>query len=386
MGRPKGSKNKKTIKKERIERIKKIPTWLIIILILALLAFGVWCYFNYAVDQTNDDTGNGNEQNVTNIKNGMIYLGNEEDSFSELKVTFLDLYGSSGNQQIGDSIFIEYGDIDILIDAGEKASGSCTVVPFLLEHVEDKKLEMIITTHADSDHMGGMVGISGKDMYGALEIPGIKYQYIVDFGYEATTKVYEDYVELRNARVEEGATYFSINEIFNEKNSEAASRFYLGKDMFLDFLDYKTYDISNITDDNDRSVSCLLTHGENKILLCGDSEKKEENYLTQLNIGKVDVFKANHHGSPTSNSEALLNQINPEYVIICSSEKNSYNLPKKSIIARLMKYTQKIYATFVCGNIEILSKNNSISVTSSKTLMPIQQSSWYLTDDSNNPI
>lgn len=384
MGRPKGSKNKKTIQKERVKTIKKLPTWLIIILVIAIIAFGVWYYFNVYVDKPNID--NPQDEIKNNVKDGTIYLGKEGTTSPELKVTFLDLYGNSNNQQIGDSIFIEYGDIDILIDAGEKASGSCTVVPFLLEHVEDKKLEMIITTHADSDHLGGMVGLSGKDMYGALEAPGIEYQYIVDFGYEADSKVYKDYVELRNERVQEGATYLSIKEIFNEENLEAAAHFYLGEDMFLDFLDYKTYGMADIDDDNDRSVSCLLTHGEKKILLCGDSEKKEESYLTKLNIGKVDVFKANHHGSPTSNTKNLLDQIRPEYVVICSSEENRYNLPKKTIISRLIEYTQNVYATFISGNIEVISKNNNITITSVKALIPVQNSTWYLTDDPNNPI
>lgn len=384
MGRPKGSKNKKTIQKVRVKTIKKLPTWLIIILVIAIIAFGVWYYFNVYVDKPNID--NPQDEIKNNVKDGTIYLGKEGTTSPELKVTFLDLYGNSNNQQIGDSIFIEYGDIDILIDAGEKASGSCTVVPFLLEHVEDKKLEMIITTHADSDHLGGMVGLSGKDMYGALEAPGIEYQYIVDFGYEADSKVYKDYVELRNARVQEGATYLSIKEIFNEENLEAAAHFYLGEDMFLDFLDYKTYGMADIDDDNDRSVSCLLTHDEKKILLCGDSEKKEESYLTKLNIGKVDVFKANHHGSPTSNTKNLLDQIRPEYVVICSSEENKYNLPKKTIISRLIEYTQNVYATFISGNIEVISKNNNITITSVKALIPVQNSTWYLTDDPNNPI
>ena len=368
----------------KVKTIKKLPTWLIIILVIAIIAFGVWYYFNVYVDKPNID--NPQDEIKNNVKDGTIYLGKEGTTSPELKVTFLDLYGNSNNQQIGDSIFIEYGDIDILIDAGEKASGSCTVVPFLLEHVEDKKLEMIITTHADSDHLGGMVGLSGKDMYGALEAPGIEYQYIVDFGYEADSKVYKDYVELRNARVQEGATYLSIKEIFNEENLEAAAHFYLGEDMFLDFLDYKTYGMADIDDDNDRSVSCLLTHGEKKILLCGDSEKKEESYLTKLNIGKVDVFKANHHGSPTSNTKNLLDQIRSEYVVICSSEENKYNLPKKTIISRLIEYTQNVYATFISGNIEVISKNNNITITSVKALIPVQNSTWYLTDDPNNPI
>lgn len=57
---------------------------------------------------------------------------------------------------------------------------------------------MVIVTHADSDHLGGMVGLSNS--YGALEVPGITYQYIVDFGYEGQTQLYKDYLEVRNKK------------------------------------------------------------------------------------------------------------------------------------------------------------------------------------------
>lgn len=377
MGRPKGSKNKKTIQKQAIKKIKKLPVWLILIVILILIGAFCWYYFNiYKTKQSN-------KRFEPEKNNGMIYLEKEGKIQDELKITFLELFGTSNNPQIGDSLLIECGDIDILIDAGEKASGSATVVPFLQEHVEDKIIEMVIVTHADSDHLGGMVGVSSG--YGALEIPGFKYDYIIDFGYEANTQVYNDYVNLRNDRVNEGSKYFSIGSIFDSDNLETATRFYLGVDTYLDFLDYKTFAMDSIADDNDRSVSCLLTHGNNKILLSGDAEKKEEEYLSKLDLPKIDVFKANHHGSPTSNTDLLLSKIEPKHVIICSSENNKYNLPKKSIINRINEYTKNVYATFLSGNIEVVSKNNNIEINSVRKLIFVQDSKWYLEDDPDNP-
>jgi len=375
MGTTKKSKNQKIIKKQVNKAIKRIPLGIVICILIVGCIVG---YLYYKKINDNKDSTNEN-----NIKGNVAYLVQEGTTVDDVKITFLELFGTNGNPQIGDSVFIECGDIDILIDAGEKASGSNTIVPFIEEHVSDNILELVIVTHADSDHLGGMVGLSNS--YGALEVPGITYQYIVDFGYEGQTQLYKDYLEVRNKKIKEGTKYFSIGSIFDSDYLEAITRFYLGVDTYLDLLDYKTYEISEITDDNDRSVSCLLTHNDKKVLLCGDAEKKEEAYLTSLNIGHVDVFKANHHGSPTSNTNAFLDNITPNYVIICSSEENKYNLPKKTIIERFNNYTENVFATFISGNIMITLKDNDVIVTAEKSLVFVQKSDWYLTDDPDNP-
>lgn len=375
MGTTEKSKNQKIIKKQVNKAIKRIPLGIVICILIVGCIVGYLYY-----KKINDNKDSTNEKN---IKGNVAYLVQEGTTVDDVKITFLELFGTNGNPQIGDSVFIECGDIDILIDAGEKASGSNTVVPFIEEHVSDNILELVIVTHADSDHLGGMVGLSNS--YGALEVPGITYQYIVDFGYEGQTQLYKDYLEVRNKKIKEGTKYFSIGSIFDSDYLEAITRFYLGVDTYLDLLDYKTYEISEITDDNDRSVSCLLTHNDKKVLLCGDAEKKEEAYLTSLNIGHVDVFKANHHGSPTSNTNAFLDNITPNYVIICSSEENKYNLPKKTIIERFNNYTENVFATFISGNIMITLKDNDVIVSAEKSLVFVQKSDWYLTDDPDNP-
>ena len=375
MGTTKKSKNQKIIKKQVNKAIKRIPLGIVICILIVGCIVG---YLYYKKINDNKDSTNEN-----NIKGNVAYLVQEGTTVDDVKITFLELFGTNGNPQIGDSVFIECGDIDILIDAGEKASGSNTVVPFIEEHVSDNILELVIVTHADSDHLGGMVGLSNS--YGALEVPGITYQYIVDFGYEGQTQLYKDYLEVRNKKIKEGTKYFSIGSIFDSDHLEAITRFYLGVDTYLDLLDYKTYEISEITDDNDRSVSCLLPHNDKKVLLCRDAEKKEEAYLTSLNIGHVDVFKANHHGSPTSNTNAFLDNITPNYVIICSSEENKYNLPKKTIIERFNNYTENVFATFISGNIMITLKDNDVIVSAEKSLVFVQKSDWYLTDDPDNP-
>lgn len=378
MGRPKGSKNKKTIERElKLAAKKAAKKYPIIFLCLVLVVAAVVIAYFYLIK----DNKNGPEYNV---EDGIVYLSKAGFKDDELKVTFLELLDDKKEGKIGDSIYIEYGDVDILIDAGDKNEGSNTVVPFIENHCEDDILELVIITHADADHLGGMVGLSSS--VGALEVPGITYQYLIDFDYVGTTKLYSDYVEIRNNLVEKGTKYYGISSILHPTTEEVGSQFYLGVDAKLDFLDYQTYANNEIDDDNDRSVSCLITHMDKKFLLCGDAEKKEEAILTNLNIGHVDVFKANHHGSPTSNTEAFLDTITPNYIVISSSEENKYVLPKKVVVARLLKYTDKVYATFINGNTVFTSKNNQIDISFEKEDTLIQNSNWYKTNDPDNPV
>lgn len=378
MGRPKGSKNKKTIEKElklaAKKAAKKYPILFLCLVLVVVVAVFAYLYL------TKENT-NGPEYNT---EDGIVYLSKAGFKADELKVTFLELLDDKKEGKIGDSIYIEYGDVDILIDAGDKNEGSNTVVPFIEKHCEDDILELVIITHADADHLGGMVGLSSS--VGALEVPGITYQYLIDFDYEGTTKLYSDYVEIRNELVENGTKYYGISSILHPESEEVGSQFYLGVDAALNFLDYQTYADDKIDDDNDRSVVCLITHMDKKFLLCGDAEKKEEAILTDLNIGHVDVFKSNHHGSPTSNTESFLNTITPDYIVISSSEENKYVLPKKVVVERLLKYTDKVYATFINGNIVFISKNNQITTSFEKEDTLIQNSNWYKTNDPDNPV
>ena len=202
---------------------------------------------------------------------------------------------------------------------------------------------------------------------------------------------HQDYKELLNSLISNGTNYYKYEDMINDELTP--NEFYLGKDCSLKILDSKMYDFSS-SDTNDYSIPCLLQHGKIRYLLTGDCETKAEANLAKLNIGTVDLFKAGHHGSPTSNTEVFLDSINPKNVVICSSYENSYNLPKKNVIDLFVeKYTQNVYGTFINGNIHAVSNKEELNIwcegykdyynnngnidEKTKTLIPIQDSYWY---------
>lgn len=328
------------------------------------------------------------------VENKMKYLVEKDTNDRDLDCYFFQLENASSQTQIGDAIYIKMGSIDIVIDGGEKRIGTDVVVPYLKEHMTDDVLDLVIVTHTDSDHISGMVGLSNKE--GILTMDGITVGNLIDSGYEATTNVYKQYATIRENLIQAGTSYYSYTDIFNI--DEAPTSFYLGKDCTLKILDTKIYqnNFAASKDVNDYSVPALLTHGSTKFLFTGDLEKKGEEGLLEHNpnLPRVDVFKAGHHGSPTSNSVSLLDKINPLNVIIDSTRNNSYKLPKKEIVDRFVNYTESIFAPFINGGLHVVSNKSYVRITpdgfidytttpptvleETKDLIKLQDSNWYL--------
>lgn len=108
---------------------------------------------------------------------------------------------------------------------------------------------------------------------------------------------------------------------------------------------YKTA-ITQSKDLNDHSIIALIQTKSYSILTTGDATvKNEQKLLANYHLPKIDILKVGHHGSKTSNSEAFLKTIHPEYSVISSGQNNVYKLPNKTVIERLRKINTKLYNT-----------------------------------------
>lgn len=93
--------------------------------------------------QKSQNDGAQSQKDVTGIKDGAF----NEDTVNEVSVHFIDV-GQA------DSIFIDYGDVDILIDGGNNADGELVVN--YLKSLGTDDIELIVATHPHEDHIGGL--------------------------------------------------------------------------------------------------------------------------------------------------------------------------------------------------------------------------------------
>ena len=124
----------------------------------------------------------------------------------------------------------------------------------------------------------------------------------------------------------------------------------------LYFLQTKEYD-----NENDNSNVIYTELNGYKFMFMGDAGvEKEKDILDKYNLSNIDVLKVGHHGSKTSSSKELINQINPRYSIISVGKNNRYGHPNREVLDNLKE--SKIYRTDKDGSIMFKIKNNRLKI------------------------
>lgn len=284
---------------------------------------------------------------------------------------FLEL----GNRYTGDSVYIKAGENDILIDAGSRANSADTISAYVNKYVTDSKLEYVIATHAHQDHIAGF---AGNGTYQSI-FEKFECETIIDFSQHNTSSgVYNNYVAKRDAEIASGATHYTALECIEEDKAS----FDLGDGITMQVLNQAYY--SEVSaDENNYSVCLLFTQGSKNFLFTGDLEKEGEASLVEKNtLPEVELFKAGHHGSPTSSTDKLLSVIKPKIVCVCAccgaveyTQTIANTFPSQAFIDRIAPYTADVYVTTL-GNVKkegetykdvsYESMNGDIVVTSTK--------------------
>ena len=361
---------KKTTSKKMVKKAKKNP---IVAILLSLLGL---CVAGGATAAVVITTNNQKESSHEHIES------------TGMSINFLEL----GNKYTGDSTFIKAGDTDILIDAGSRNNSAGTISTFVDKYCSDGKLEYVIATHAHQDHIAGFVGTK--------DIPGIFDRYevgtIIDFNLtNASSAVYNNYVEKRDAEVAAGAKHYTALDCCNQVNG-AQKVYTMGEGITMEVLYQKFYEEKS-SDENNYSVCVLFTQGDNHYLFTGDLEKEGEASLVASNsLPKVELFKGGHHGSYTANTDTLLSVIQPKVVCICccagSTEYTSNpdnTFPAQAAINRIGKYTDQVFVTTLVkdsdpgyqsmnGNITFYcEKGSDYTVTGSNNSTILKETEWF---------
>ena len=221
----------------------------------------------------------------------------------------------------GDSMFIDNGDYEILIDGGPVAAGE-TVSNYIEKYV-DGPIDLVIATHSHEDHIGGL-----SEIYKNYDVLQTVYS-----GETATTKAFQNFYN------------GMLSEVSYKEDADMTFNFGELEVNIIELLD-------NDSNSNNNSVCTYITYGNFSILANGDGESKTESILANKISTPVTVFKAGHHGSKTANTNALLSVIKPEITLISAAANNSYDHPHKAALENILKYGNA-YGTWKDGNIVI---------------------------------
>ena len=260
-----------------------------------------------------------------------VLCGKTEGEKLPLPATLDTLYVNYINVGQGDSILIKVDDCDILIDAGKPNQG--TVVSNYLKSQGVDDIELMINTHLDDDHYGGLS------------------QVLTDFEVEEVwgtpfSKSNSSITTFKNAVKKEGLTIKnpSVGTIFTYEY------------LTLTVL----YDGVGASNSNNSSLLVMLQYGSFRFLFTGDIGEETENKLVNnSNIDlSCDVLKVGHHGSATSSTAAFLKATQARYGVICVGAGNSYGHPKQAALNRLKTAGIAVYRTDQDGNV-VFSTNGT---------------------------
>jgi competence protein ComEC len=118
---------------------------------------------------------------------------------------------------------------------------------------------------------------------------------------------------------------------------------------------------------NDNSVAILLTYGTARILLAGDAEASEEEYMANgPYTGPLTILKVTHHGSNTSSTPLFLSRFPPKVAVIQCGADNPYGHPTPETLDRLQRVGAKVFRNDEDGDVIATIKDQELKVATTK--------------------
>lgn len=213
----------------------------------------------------------------------------------------------------------------LVFDTGPKFSdsfdtGAAVVVPFLRQK-NIKKLDMLILSHKDNDHRGGLKSIQAE----------VKI-----------SKLLSSYQETGSEACRAGQHWVWDGVLFEMLNP-------------MKSMSYRKR--------NNGSCVLRIVAGKESIFLSADIEKRAEEQLVERDNEKLKstYLVSPHHGSKTSSSQNFLELVNPDYILIPVGYRNRYRMPHAAVLQRYRDRNIPIIETFKSGAISIVIGQKSSS-------------------------
>lgn len=247
----------------------------------------------------------------------------------EEEIYFLDI-----GQGDGSLIVLDSGE-KILVDGGKFSGPVLSQLEKVLGQ-GDRYIDLLIMSHADEDHFGGLVRVLERYEIGAF---------------------------IGNGRISETETYKKLRELLRKKKI-AYLRISEGDririlDSSLTFLSPSIEEL--LSDElNDSSLVFIFENPSFRVLYTGDAQIVTEHRILEDYDLNVDVLAVGHHGSKTSSAEDFLAEALPNFSIISVGE-NNYGHPNEEVLERLERYS-KVFRTDENGLMKLRARNGKLEL------------------------
>ncbi len=231
-----------------------------------------------------------------------------------------------------DAMLIQCEGHAALLDAGYYSSGE-TVVDYL-SRCGIEKLDYVIASHPDQDHIGGIEPVLRQ----------------VETGIFIRTNYFsEEYSRLENILEEKNIPLKAV---------APGDVLELGEALLEVLGPVKEYE-----DTNNASLVFRLSYRRFTALFCGDVEDEAELDLVKSGVElRADLLKVPHHGSKTSSTKRFLKAVKPSYAVISTGRDNN-DLPDEETIERLRNAgIRELYETDIDGTVVFSFDGNDIIV------------------------
>jgi len=222
----------------------------------------------------------------------------------------------------GDCSVFESGGTAVLIDVGPKTgtgfdAGERIVVP-RLRSLGVSKVALILLSHPDADHVGGLAAVMKANPEAQV---GISDQFRRHPGMLAT---------LKGAGVDPSSVLWFGRHALAHLGAFA--------------LEIETPSWTS-GDDNEGSMFVRISDGASSAVFSGDAPIPAENAIASATHWTAQILHAGHHGSRTASGEAWLSQIKPVWAIISCGRDNQYGHPHRSVLDAFTQHRIEVHRT-----------------------------------------
>lgn len=215
-------------------------------------------------------------------------------------------------------------------------------------------IDYAIITHMDEDHISGITSLLEK----STETGALQIKTLIVPNTSLQDEAFKSVVQLAKQQ--------KITVMYFEKGDKLMD----GELAFTCMHPYKGF---TTQERNDYSTVLYMQYKQFSMLFTGDVANEGEQALINSDyLPECDIYKAAHHGSKYTNSDALLDKLNAKFAIVSAGKDNDYGHPHKEVLQRLSDRNCSCFCTIDYGALQITSDGTKT------TVIGFQDGTWQL--------